>query len=172
MIDKEKALKETVLFSEFSDSEIKKIANCSDKKLIKINDYIVKEGDISSQIIILIRGTARVTLQLQGYEMLLSVLQPYAIIGEITFVDKQEISADVIADEPCLILSISHAELIKFMEESESYAVKFWRGSSKLLAQRIRKSNEMMKSYFGISKALCDNPEFRKFFSACYYSPR
>mgnify|MGYP005839239615 CR=1 FL=1 len=172
MIDKEKALKESVLFSEFDDSEIKKIASCSEKKLIKMNKYVVKEGETSSQIIILIRGTARVTLQLQGYEMLLSTLQPYAIIGEITFVDNQEISADVIADEPCLILLLQHTDLMKFMKASESFAAKFWHGSAKLLAQRIRKSNEMMRSYFGINKALCDNPEFRKFFSTCYYSPR
>ncbi len=172
MIDIEKALKESILFSELDENEIKKIAEKSEKLLIKVDEYIVKEKEFSSYIIILIKGTAKVLLNLHGHEIILSTLQPYAIIGEITFIDKQEISADVIAEEPCLIVRIPHSEILRLMEESYSFAIKFWSGSAKLLAQRIRKSNEMIKSYFGINKALCDNPEFRKFFIACYYSPK
>jgi len=172
MHDKEKAIKEAILFQELSDQEISDLATRSEKKLIKTNDYITKQGDFSAYIYILMKGAAKVILHLEGYEMILSTLKPYAVIGEITFIDKKEISADVIAEEPCLIVQIPHKEIADLMEASPSFAAKIWKGSAKLLAERIRKSKETMRAYFGINKALCENPEFRNFFSKCYYSPR
>ncbi|OGF68046.1 MAG: hypothetical protein A2Y62_04550 [Candidatus Fischerbacteria bacterium RBG_13_37_8] len=172
MIDIEEALKKSILFEALTESERKVIADKTEKILVKIDDYIVKEDESSTYIIILLKGQARAILHLEDYEMLLSTLQPYAIIGEITFIDKQPASADVIAEEPCFIAKISHTTLKEIMDQSPAIASKLWEGCAKLLALRIRRSNEMMRNYFGINKALCSNPDFRNFFSYCYYSPR
>jgi CRP/FNR family cyclic AMP-dependent transcriptional regulator len=168
----EKSLKKSILFNKLTDEEIKIIAKKIEKTLFKKGKAIVVEGEMSDCIFILLRGNARVSTRLEQYEIFLSELEPSAIIGEITLVDNKPISADVMATEACLVGKITHKALESIMVQNPAIAVKIWEGIARILSLRIRKSNEMMRNYFGINKAICNNSEFREFFSFCYYSPR
>jgi CRP/FNR family transcriptional regulator, cyclic AMP receptor protein len=168
----EKSLKNTLLFNTLDDAETKIIAKKVEKILIKKGKPIVEEGAISQYIYLLLRGSAKVSTSLENHEIFLSSLEPPAVLGEITFIDKKPISADVMATNPCLIGRLAHAHLEAIMIQHPAIAIKIWEGLARVLSQRIRKSNEMMRNYFGINKAICSNSEFREFFSFCYYSPR
>lgn len=166
----EKGISNSYLFTSLSEEEIKIIGNKCERVNYKKGEVIIKEGEKTSGLFIILKGCAKVITHLGNYEIFLSFLKPYSVIGEIAFIDNEATSADVITTEPCIVARIPHNELKLLMENFPNIAIKIWNNLSLLLAKRIRKSNEIMRSYFGINKALCDNEEFRKFFSECYYS--
>jgi len=168
----EKGIANSFSFVKLNEDEIKLIAEKSYKINFKEGDLIVREGERNNNLYILLKGSAKVITHLEKYEIFLSVVRPYSIIGEISFIDNEEISADIVAQELCVVACIPHSELKNIMENSPVITAKIWANLSLLLAKRVRKSNEMMRNYFGINKALCENEEFRKFFSYCYYSSK
>ena len=168
----EKSLKNSPLFSKLNNEEIKIVAKKFEKNLVKTGKAIVVEGELSSYIYILLRGTAKVSTRLEHYEIFLCSMEPASLIGEITLIDKGPISADVVASGACLVGRITHQQIEEIMELYPAIASKIWEGIARVLSSRIRKSNEMMRNYSGINKAICDNSDFREFFSFCYYSPK
>jgi glutaminase len=71
-------------------------------------ELIVRKGDPADEILLLMRGLASVTVEVDGVRrQRLSTVSPGMVFGELTIVDRSPRTADVRADTPveCLVLS-------------------------------------------------------------------
>jgi CRP-like cAMP-binding protein len=96
-------LQQTTLFSTLSQSDLERIAKKFVERSFQAGDAIVHEGEEGVGFYLIIEGSAEV----RRSGRLLSRLGKGQFFGEMTLLDEQPRSADVVAAEPtkCLVLN-------------------------------------------------------------------
>ena len=118
-------------------SGICKIENQPDGAVILHQDslgqalYIIKEGAA------VVRRADPVT----GVQKELAMLSPGELFGEMSLIDDQLVSADVVAKGPIELLVIPRREFEKLLATSDKLAVKVYRCFCAALSDRLRKAN-------------------------------
>jgi len=108
--------------------------------LIRVRSYsarqfVVWEGEPGGTLFLSLSGYFKaVTTGSDGTEMLLSVMGPGEVLGELSVLDGQPRSASVIAIEPGELAFIDRPALLGLMASSPSLAI----GLVAVLAQRVR----------------------------------
>ncbi len=108
--------------------------------LIRVRSYsarqfVVWEGQAGGTLFLSLSGFFKaVTTGNDGKEMLLSVMGPGEVFGELSVLDGQPRSASVIAIEPGELACVDRPALLELMAKSPSLAV----GLIEVLARRVR----------------------------------
>jgi CRP-like cAMP-binding protein len=109
-------------------------------RLIRVRRYasrqaVVWEGEPGGALFVTLSGYLKVvTTGAEGREVLLNVMGPGEVIGELSVLDGQPRSASVIALEPCQLATIERAPLLDVMRSSPNLAICM----VEVLAQRLR----------------------------------
>ena len=126
------------IFSELSNNELERIQN-----LFKTTDYpkgsmVILEEEFGDTVFIIKKGTVKITrVNDEGKEVILSLMGEYEVFGEMSVLDGEARSANVLAQEDCELLSIRSEDFLRLLKEN-------FKISYELLAQlakRIRKSD-------------------------------
>jgi len=105
-------LKAVSLFADLPETELEMIASAARPVAYKKGARIFEEGSTADCCYILTGGKARVVLAgNSGTEILLHILMPPALVGEIALLDRSTRSASLVAAEPCHLLRIPAAVL-------------------------------------------------------------
>jgi CRP-like cAMP-binding protein len=137
-----KVLRDRVpLFEGFEDGELTLIMSQSRRRELSDGEVIIAEGTLATKLYIVVSGHATVSRCLAGHEETIATLKPGATVGEVGIVDRAPRSAKVVAAGATVILEIEHqvfdaAELMLMM--------KLYRNLAKILAGRIRGTNDML----------------------------
>jgi hypothetical protein len=65
------------------------------------------------------------------------------------------------------VLSISMNDLAEFLRHRPAAAAKFWREIAIDLRRRLLQTNDVVRSYFEVNRALIENPTFREAYAMC-----
>ncbi|MCE1241830.1 cyclic nucleotide-binding domain-containing protein [Oryzomicrobium sp.] len=136
-------LRRVSLFSRLTDEELSRIARNSQRRSVTRGTAVVRSGDPTDSLYILLTGSAKVTnTDDEGREVILSLLAPGDFFGEMGLIDGSPRSADVVALEACELLQISPAEFQRCIVDHFDVALSLMRG----LVQRLRVADRKIES--------------------------
>jgi CRP/FNR family transcriptional regulator, cyclic AMP receptor protein len=128
-------LKNNELFKGLQESDIKVVAELTTKKIVQKNTIVISEGDTSSSMYLIKQGKVNVTLTNdEGKEMILSTLQQGDNFGELSLLDDDPRSANVIALEKCEFIVLHKSDFYQLLSQHPAIAISV----IKYLCQRVR----------------------------------
>ena len=100
-------LKAVPLFSDLSSAELETLASACRSVAFKKGARIFEEGAPADCCFVLTGGRAHVILSgISGAEILLNIIQPTGMVGEVALVDRSVRSASLVAVEDCHLIRI------------------------------------------------------------------
>lgn len=153
--------------SELDEVELKVI-----EEAVTILDYgpgsvILEEGTPNRAIHIVRQGRVRVTRRVDDKEVALCDLQKGQTFGELSILGDGITTATLRAIPETRIFSLSGEDLKFVLEQSPAAAAKFWQAIARDLGDRLVSTNEVVRSYFEVNRALVENPTFREAYAMC-----
>jgi serine/threonine-protein kinase len=102
-------IKDMPMFKKFDEGEIKTFAEM-DHSIIEYNegDAITKEGESSTALFLMVKGTAMVTKTRDDAKIRIAKLGPGDIFGEMSFFSKKARNSDVTANEDVIVIRMDN----------------------------------------------------------------
>ena len=140
---------EMPMFKNFSEREKKKFAKI-EHPFLEFNrgEIIIKEGELSTELYLLVKGTALVTKIEDGVSIRLAKLKSGDIFGEMAYYQKKPRRTNVIANESVMVLQLDDQF---FKKAGSDTKVKIKDYLIELLCNRL---DSMNSSIMKISKVL------------------
>ena len=111
-------MKKIPIFGGLTGEQYRRMLNICSKKLIPINDYLVRNGDDAVELFILMKGQLKVVSKTGA---LLAHITTLGLVGEMGVFTATPRSASVIATDDCVVLRITKKELFELF--SRDYAL-------------------------------------------------
>ncbi len=145
-------LKQAAIFADLEDAELDRIGEICKEQRFKSGQTIFKEGEPGNRLFIIAAGEVRVSRQVPGSgEEALAVLKQGACFGEMAVFDRSERSTDAIANTDSTLLTIERSDFEILLDFDRDLAFKVLWGVVRLLSQRLRTTNENLRSFLAMS---------------------
>ncbi|UCV27199.1 Crp/Fnr family transcriptional regulator [Ferribacterium limneticum] len=155
-------LRNVPLFSGLDDIELEKLSKVSGRKRVERGASVVRAGDSTDSLYILLSGRAKVTnTDEDGREIILAWLGPSEFFGEMGLIDGSPRSANVVAAEACELLFLSKDSFQRCLQDNFQVAQKLM----KTLVLRLREADRKIESlalldvYGRVARLLLDMSE-------------
>src|SRR5574343_154934 len=155
-------LRNVALFSGLDDSELEKLSKVSGRKRVERGGSVVRAGESTDSLYILLAGRAKVTnTDEEGREIILAWLGPGEFFGEMGLIDGSPRSANVVAAEACELMFLDKDSLQTCMRDNFQVAQKLM----KILVLRLREADRKIESlalldvYGRVARLLLDMSE-------------
>lgn len=116
-------IKDNSLFSELKINEIMNIAGIVQEITIPAGKTIIRKGEAGSELFIIISGEVEVV----AGDRVLAKLGPGSCIGELSIIDEEPRSADVITTEKTRMLSINRKDFLLTLKENPAISINIMR---------------------------------------------
>ncbi|MDO5025145.1 MAG: Crp/Fnr family transcriptional regulator [Trueperella sp.] len=150
------------LFKELDAAERQALLPLMSETSLKRGESLFHEGDAGDRLYIVTDGKVKLSHTADdGRENLIAVLGPGEIIGELSLFDLGARSSSVTAIAPTRLLSLSHEDMMNYIDEHPHMAKSMLRE----LATRLRNTNKQMADLVfsdvpgRVAKALLDLAE-------------
>lgn len=155
-------LRQAPLFSSLDDEAATALGSSMTETKLRRGDVLFHEGDSGDELYVVIDGKVKVGRSAtDGRENLLAIMGPGQMFGELSLFDPGPRSATVTAVTDVTFASLSHDDLLKWLDGRPLVA----RGLLSQLAARLRKSNDVVADLVfsdvpgRVAKALLDLAE-------------
>jgi CRP/FNR family cyclic AMP-dependent transcriptional regulator len=155
-------LRNVALFSGLDDAELEKLSKVSGRKRAERGAFVVRAGENTDSLYILLAGRAKVTnTDEEGREIILAWLGPGEFFGEMGLIDGSPRSANVVAAEPCELLFLSKEAFQRCLQDNFQVTQKLM----KTLVLRLREADRKIESlalldvYGRVARLLLDMSE-------------
>ena len=145
-------IRQAAIFSDLDEEELQRVAEICTEQHFKFGQTVFKEGDPGNRLFIIATGEVRVSRQVPGSgEEALAVLKAGACFGEMSIFDRSERSTDAIANTDCTLLTITRSDFEMLLDFDRDLAFKVLWAVVRLLSQRLRVTNENLRSFLAMS---------------------
>ena len=142
-MNKIELLQSVSIFWDLNEDELGHIADKMVAKHFENGNYIFLEDSEGEQCFFVLEGSVKVTrLSKDGREVILAMLNEGDFFGEMSLLDGESRSANVIALEKTKVLTLDRNDFIAVINDYPSIAVQLL----KELARRLRKSDRQIAS--------------------------
>ena len=142
-MDKIELLQSVSIFWDLNEDELGYIADKMVAKHFENGNYIFLEDSEGEQCFFVLEGSVKVTrLSKDGREVILAMLNEGDFFGEMSLLDGESRSANVIALEKTKVLTLDRNDFIAVVNDYPQIAVQLL----KELARRLRKSDRQIAS--------------------------
>jgi CRP-like cAMP-binding protein len=142
-------LRAVPLFAEVSDAELNAVTELARSLVIRKGGRLFDEGAEADACFVLTGGTARVVLMSgDGTEVLLDLIRPTSLVGELALLDHAARSASVIAAEDCHVIRLP-ARAFETLRNN----VRFEQGLVAHVTATLRETNDQVRALTFTSKA-------------------
>src|SRR5918995_6636294 len=155
-------LKAVPLFSSFPEDQLRMLTTVVARKSIPRSTTVMAGGDPTDSLYIVLSGRLKVMMSdAEGKEVILSILGPGEIFGEMGLIDDEPRSATVVTIEPCELLSLAKRDFKKSLAENFEMSMAVMRGLVKRLREADRKigSLALLDVYGRVARLLLDMAE-------------
>jgi CRP/FNR family transcriptional regulator, cyclic AMP receptor protein len=143
ILSNQELIRRVPLFSSLSPAQASMVAASVAKRRFKRGEYVVRQGEKSGYLVILLTGRARVlATDDKQREVILARLEPGDYVGEMSLIDDQPHSASVIAEVQTDVLTLGRAEFAACLPESPAMAYAIMKG----LVRRLREADYKIES--------------------------
>lgn len=135
------------MFASLSVDDREALAQNVVKRRFKKGEYLVRQGDTSGALYILMMGKVSVIAtsaqsSAKGKEVILAHLERGDYFGEMSIMDGQPRSADVVADAPTDVLVLGQQQLMACLQAHPAVGLSLMKG----LVARLRAADEKIES--------------------------
>ena len=155
------------LFVEFERVELDGLRKSLQTSTFAPGDVVLDEGNANRALHIVGKGRLRVTRRSTGNDVPLCDLGPGQTFGELSIIEDGVASATLTAVTETSVHSISMQALAEFLRSNPAAASKFWHAVAVDLRRRLLQTNDVVRSYFEVNRAIIDNPTFREAYAMC-----
>ena len=142
-MEKIELLQSVSIFWDLNENDLGHIANKMVAKHFENGNYIFLEDSEGEQCFFVLEGSVKVTrLSKDGREVILAMLNKGDFFGEMSLLDGESRSANVIALEKTKVLTLDRNDFIAVVNDYPQIAVQLL----KELARRLRKSDRQIAS--------------------------
>jgi CRP/FNR family cyclic AMP-dependent transcriptional regulator len=128
-----------VLFAGLSADERAAVVARGRIRTVDAGEIVFAIGSPGDQMMALLRGTIRISVpSSDGKELLLAIIRPGEVFGELAVLDGKERSADAIAESPCTLAILDRKDILSFFERHPSA----WPKLVRVLCQRLRHTDQ------------------------------
>jgi len=155
-------LKSVPMFSAFREDQLRALVPVVVRRGVPRGTVLMREGDQVDVLYIVVSGRLKVMMgEADGKEMILGIIGPGEIFGEMGLIDDGPRSATVIAIEPCELLSVTKRAFKQCLTENVEVALAVLRVVVRRLRQADRKigSLAMLDVYGRVARLLLDMSE-------------
>jgi CRP-like cAMP-binding protein len=160
-------LRGVTLFAEFDPEELEGLRAFAVTSHHAPGDTILEEGKANRALHILRSGRIRVTRRVGDHDVSLCDLFGGQTFGELSIIEDGVASASLHCVADSEIVSIPMQDLARFLRDQPVAAGKFWRAIAIDLRRRLLQTNDVVRSYFEVNRALVENPTFREAYAMC-----
>jgi CRP/FNR family cyclic AMP-dependent transcriptional regulator len=132
-------LKLIYLFSDFTESELKKVAAIAEVKNFISGQEIFSVGQTATALYVIVMGSVKISIgSKDGDEIQIRHFGSGSHFGEMPMMDGDKRSATVQTTENSHLAEISYAKLLSLFDQDPALATKFYRSAARFLAVRLR----------------------------------
>ncbi len=134
-------LRQAPLFSALDDEAMAALRTSMATIRLRRGEALFHEGDSGDKLYVVLEGKVKLgRTSSDGRENLLAIMGPGQMFGELSLFDPGPRSATLTAVTDAEFASLSHEDLLRWLEDRPSVA----RGLLAQLAQRLRKANDVV----------------------------
>ena len=131
-------LKKVNFFSDFSDTEIERLASFAKLRHYPKGAVVIKMGELTSSLYLIADGLLKVRrVRKDGKEVIFSILKTGDIFGEMTFLSDGPRSADVLTLTESDLVLIDRNDFEAYMKDNKMFMLKM----IKILVKRVAAAN-------------------------------
>jgi CRP/FNR family transcriptional regulator, cyclic AMP receptor protein len=140
---KHRFLSEIPFFEGFIQSDIARLAARVVERRFDDRQTIFRRGEPGSSMMAVVEGRVRISIaSAAGRELLLGVVEPGQIFGELALLDGGPRSADVSALGACLLLSLDRRDFLSVVQQSPDTAIRL----AEMVCGRLRAANDQLEA--------------------------
>ena len=130
-----------ILFAGLSDQERAAIFARARIRNVSPGEMLFTIGSPGDHMMAVIHGTIRISVpSSEGKELLIAIIKPGEIVGELSVLDGHERSADAKAASACTLAILDRRDILPFLDRNPST----WPRLIKLLCQRLRQTDQIL----------------------------
>lgn len=148
-----KRLRESELFTHFSDEQIEQLARCTSVNRFPEGSLVIKEGDRTFDAYFVDRGTIRIQRDTPYGIYRLADLTAGDMFGETSFIDQIARSGDALVLEEATVLPLNSVALQAVMRQDQRFTLALYWTFWKSLSSKLRKTNESLAHFFSEESA-------------------
>jgi len=127
------------LFSGLTADERAAIADRARIRSYGAGETVFAIGSPGNQMMALLSGAIRISVpSADGKELLLALIQPGEVFGELAVLDGKERSADAVAETACTLAILDRNDILSFFERNPSA----WPKLVEILCERLRRTDQ------------------------------
>lgn len=135
-------LAQNLLFGALDKSDVDRLLAYARGARYRAGAEIFAKGSPGSSLMAVLAGTVRISsVSDEGREIVLNLIHPGEIFGEIALLDGRERTADAIAATDCELLVLNRRDVMPFLERRPDVCIKL----IELLCQRLRHTSEQVE---------------------------
>lgn len=138
------ALKEVPVFAGLSDKELDEIEKLTHERKYQAGEDVFKQFAPAEGMFIIISGSVEIYIENDGSKNILAELSDRDFFGEIALLDDKPRSAGAVATTPSILLGFFKPDLLSLMERNPALSSKILTNLGTVLAERLRKTNELL----------------------------
>ncbi len=147
---KKQVLRDSFLFDRLSEPDLERLAARMVARRFASGQAIFGRGEAGSSMMAVVDGRVRIGITAAcGREMLLGIVGPGELFGELTALDGKARSADATALGDCLVLALDRRDLMPVLRQSPEAAMSM----AEVVCGRVRAANERLESALFMSVA-------------------
>ena len=138
---KHEALRKSFLFRNLATSALERIVGMARVLTVPAQHVVFEKADAGEEMLVVLNGRLKISVaNREGREIVLGVLGPGEIFGEIAMLDGQGRSATATTLTPCELLGIHRKDFMPFLEQNPKAAADL----ITVLALRLRLNTEQL----------------------------
>lgn len=136
------ALMRTEIFQSLAERDVDVILSRAVTRRVARGAMILRRGEPNSGMIVILSGRVRVSVVSEdGKEVALTVLGQNEVLGEMSLLDGEASSADVTAQEDCVLLVIERNQFLDLLRQNSGLCLHLMA----LLTRRLRQTNAALE---------------------------
>ncbi|MGH1481233.1 MAG: Crp/Fnr family transcriptional regulator [Geminicoccales bacterium] len=143
LVDRRAMLAQHFLLAQLDDSALDSLLAVASERQFTNNQVIFQKGDPGTSMMAVLNGRVRIGAYSEdGREIILNMIEPGQLFGEIALLDGKERSADATAMGKTTLLVLDRRDFIPFLEQNPKIMIRLF----DVLCDRVRQTSEMVES--------------------------
>jgi CRP/FNR family transcriptional regulator, cyclic AMP receptor protein len=131
------------LLAQLAPQELDRLVAMASERQFKSGQTIFQKGDPGNSMSAVLQGRVKISAYSEdGKEIILNIVEPGQVFGEIALLDGKERTADATAMGATTLLVLDRRDFVPFLERNPKIAVRL----IEVLCERLRRTSEMVES--------------------------
>ena len=154
------------LFQNLDDAQTAKVRGMLHERTFHAEDKIIEEGFAGESLFIITSGRVQVFRTFDNEKFVLTELGSYDFFGEMSLIDDFAASATVETLTEVTVVEMTRKDFKSLVNSDTEISARLWESLARSLSSKIRNTGNLVKMYYGLNKALCEDKEFRELYTA------